>query len=98
MNEEHIIRIFCEVDDFISAMQKNLNPRLLGPRERQRVRETNLSDSEMATIVILFHQSGYRTFKHFYCNLVRPYWRQLFPGMLSYTRFEPTGFLMVLRR
>jgi hypothetical protein len=87
MNENQITRVFCEVDDFVKILKMNLDSRLLGPGTRQRIRKTGLSDSEIMTLVILFHQSGYRTFKHFYCNLVRPRWRHLFPGMLSYTRF-----------
>jgi hypothetical protein len=39
------------------------------------------------TIVILFQQSHYRTFKAFYTQQVQQYWREEFPRLISYTRF-----------
>lgn len=39
------------------------------------------------TILILFQQSGYRTFKGFYTQHVQPRLRAEFPHLLSYTRF-----------
>lgn len=38
------------------------------------------------TIVIAFHQSGYRDFKTFYINHVIKYWNKHFPSLVSYTR------------
>jgi len=43
--------------------------------------------SEIMTILIAFHQSHYRDFKHFYQVLVSAYWRSKFPRLPSYTRF-----------
>ena len=39
------------------------------------------------TILIAFHQSGYRTFKHFYERHVCVYWCAEFPHLVSYSRF-----------
>ena len=39
------------------------------------------------TIVIAFHGSGYKTFKAFYTQKVRPHWREAFPELVSYNRF-----------
>ena len=39
------------------------------------------------TLLIAFHQSGYRTFKHFYERHVCVYWRAEFPNLVSYSRF-----------
>ena len=50
MTIDGIIRVFCEVDDFVLLMQKCLNPKLLGAHERQRLCQTGLSESEMMTI------------------------------------------------
>ena len=41
------------------------------------------------TILIAFHQSTYRTLKHFYLKHVCVYWRTAFPHLLSYSRFVP---------
>jgi len=61
----------------------------MGLGKARRGPEPELSVSEMMTIVILFHQSNYRTFKHFYghvCTHFRPY----FPKLISYDRFVHT--------
>jgi transposase len=39
------------------------------------------------TILIAFHQSHYRDFKAYYCELVLKSWRSEFPDLVSYTRF-----------
>ena len=39
------------------------------------------------SILILFQQSGYRTFKGFYLEHVQGHLRQEFPRLVSYTRF-----------
>lgn len=88
MTPDRILEIFCAVDDFVQQLERELKTRLLpSPTHRRRHRATGLCESEMMTLLILFHQSGYRTFKHFYTNHVQPSWRPLFPGMLSYNRF-----------
>ncbi len=39
------------------------------------------------TIVIAFHQSSYKNFKHFYLCYVFKYLRGQFPALVSYSRF-----------
>ena len=39
-------------------------------KRKYKPRATMLSNSEVMTICIAFHQSGYRSFKHFYLNYV----------------------------
>ena len=39
------------------------------------------------TILIAFHQSNYRTFKHYYQKHVCVYYRAEFPRLVSYSRF-----------
>lgn len=41
----------------------------------------------MVTIMIAFHLSGFRTFKHFYTDYVAVHWREHFPKQVSYNRF-----------
>jgi hypothetical protein len=52
-----------------------------------RGRPRRLHPSEVMTLVIAFHQSNYRTFKHFYLKRVCVYWRAEFPHLVSYSRF-----------
>lgn len=42
---------------------------------------------EILTITVLFHMSGYRTFKHFYLYYVKVQLRDEFPVTVSYNRF-----------
>jgi hypothetical protein len=44
----------------------------------------------MITILILFHQSGYRTFKDFYLKFLAVHLRGCFPRLTSYSRFVGT--------
>ena len=46
-----------------------------------------MSLSEVMTIAIAFHGSGYRTFKEFYTLQVQPHWKKAFPNLVSYNRF-----------
>ena len=39
------------------------------------------------TLLIALHESGYRTFKHFYQKHVCVYWCAEFPNLVSYSRF-----------
>ena len=50
-------------------------------------RETTLSKAEIMLIIMLFHDSGYRCFKHFYLDYVCKHLRHLFPKVVSYNRF-----------
>ena len=43
---------------------------------------SRLSLSEVMTIVIAFHGSGYRTFKEFYTLQVLPHWKRAFPQLV----------------
>jgi len=43
--------------------------------------------SEVMTIVVSFHQSGYRTFKDYFLRYVQPHLRGAFPHLVSYSRF-----------
>jgi hypothetical protein len=51
------------------------------------VRQPGLHESEIMTIVIYFHQSGYRNFKDYYTKHVQVELCSEFPQMVSYSRF-----------
>lgn len=80
-------RIFCEVDDFCQAFEPQWNQQLLHSGEIKRQKASSLSLSEVMTLIIAFHRSNYRTFKHYYTGYVTKYWRGAFPTLVSYTRF-----------
>ena len=78
--------LYCEVDDFYLALQSEIHHLQVGKQEN-RGRRKRMSDSEVMTIVILFHLLGYRNFKTFYLGYVRRHLQSEFPKALSYTRF-----------
>jgi hypothetical protein len=82
-----LLKLFCDVDDFWQVFQPIWEQQLLAEGSCQRRRETNLSMSEIMTIIILFHQSGYRHFKDFYLRHVCQHLKGAFPKLVSYNRF-----------
>jgi len=82
-----LLELFCAVDDFCQTFEPQWQQILLGQGVRQRRREPKLCLSERMTILIHFHQSGYRHFKDYYLRHVCQHLRQEFPGLLSYPRF-----------
>jgi hypothetical protein len=77
-----LLKLFCAVDDFCQQMQKRQLP-----KDGRRVRQPGLYESEIMTIMIHFHQSGYRDFKSYYTRHVQPHLRRAFPELVSYSRF-----------
>lgn len=81
-----LIALYCSIDDFWKSFRQEWDKHLIDNGKEKRGPEPELSVSEMMTIVILFHQSNFRTFKHFY-HYVRNYLRKEFPNLISYSRF-----------
>lgn len=86
-NVTKITSIYCHVDDLIKVYKEHRNHNLIPGREGKRNREHNLSLSEMLTIMIGFHLSGYRTFKHYYLYCIKHQYKNCFPEAMSYDRF-----------
>ena len=81
--------LFCDVDDFYNDFERYCErpvARLPYDGVAKQYR-SQLGISEVMTIVIAFHSSGYRTFKDFYQQRVLPEWRSAFPNLVSYGRF-----------
>lgn len=89
-----ILELFCDVDDFCQALppfQFSLPRPALGEQvghSRQiRNRPTGLHRSEIMTILIAFHQSGYRQFKAYYTTEILKHGQADFPKAPKYSRF-----------
>ena len=85
--ENTLTTLFVLVDDFCKEFIPAWDKRLLENKLMKRKRTGNLSPSEIMTICIHFHQSHYRTFKHYYNDHVCQHLRYLFPKLVSYERF-----------
>ncbi len=82
-----ILPIFCDIDDFCLFFEPIWKQRLLVAHERQRNRPSTLCLSEVMTIIVLFHSSGYRNFKTYYTAHVLKHMAGAFPRLVSYNRF-----------
>lgn len=81
---DKITDIFCIVDEFCTNFDKTTQPFLLGKPSKKPPR---MSKSEVITIYLLFHLSGFRCFKHFYIFYVQKHMQKEFPKTVSYNRF-----------
>lgn len=82
-----LTEIFCIIDDFCNSFDRKYQHFFLNSLNRKRKKACSISLSEIMTIVILFHMSGYRTFKDFYLLNVCKDLKAYFPKSLSYSRF-----------
>ena len=88
LHEHELIRIFCEIDDFLVEFEDYQEKHLLpGNKKSNRGPDCSLSHSEIMLILILFQMLGYRNFKTFYESFICRYWREYFPQLPSYVRF-----------
>ena len=79
-------KIYCEVDDFCKTFIPSWENHLLESGLKHRHKPSRLSDSEVMTILILFHQFQHRNFKTFYIHYVSKHLKKEFPYLVSYSQ------------
>jgi Transposase DDE domain len=87
--------LFYDLDKFVVNFKPQFKQSLLEDSKPHRDRAGQMHLSEVMTILdfgelsraVLFHDSNYRTFKHFYLKHVCKKLRCEFPRLLSYSRF-----------
>ena len=87
ITEDKVTEIFYMADDFckfFDAMTAKYALKPTGKRKYHRI--STMSKAEVMLIMILFYDSGYRCFKHFYLEKVCKRLRHLFPKIVSYNR------------
>lgn len=82
-----LLNIFYTIDNFCKAFLRFWRRFLLTNGLAKRIKECNLCLSEIMTLLVYFHMSGFRTFKDYYTKHVCQNLRQEFPGLVSYNRF-----------
>lgn len=82
--DSKITEIYYLVDDFCKEFDNNLSTKIIGKTTK---RPPTLSHSEVISIMILFHDKGYKCMKHFYTQYVQVHLKHLFPRTVSYNRF-----------
>ena len=97
MDEDSITRIYCDVDDFCKALESYCKSHLLPNGKIPKwFPASRLSLSEVMTIILLFHLSGYRCFKRYYREYVCVHMLDCFPAPVSYNRFvELMGYALL---
>ncbi|MCR4623564.1 MAG: IS982 family transposase [Alphaproteobacteria bacterium] len=83
-----ITRLFCLVDDFLKALEEERKKKQIedGKKPRKPTRTPGLTESEVATIVLMFQESPCCNFKYFYKSYLQQY-KPEFPKMPSCERF-----------
>lgn len=88
MNDK-ITEIFYLIDEFCKEFEKAKEDHILLEKTSQtkRNRKFILNDSEVITILVLFHLGQFRNLKHFYIHYVQKHMQGEFPETVSYNRF-----------
>jgi hypothetical protein len=81
---DKITEIYSLADEFCQDFEQQTSSFILGNKPK---RPPRMSTSEVITITLLFHLSGFRTFKHFYIFYVQKHMKSEFPQTVSYNRF-----------
>jgi hypothetical protein len=87
---DRLVEDFCQFDDFCQAFYPHWHARLLRQEAqpaKKRGPQAGLADSEIMTILVLYHSSRFRHFKAFYEGVVLTLLRSAFPKAPCYARF-----------
>jgi DDE family transposase len=87
---DRLVEDFCQFDDFCQALDLHWEARLLtqgAQPAKKRGPEPGLAESEIMTILVLYHSSRFRNFKAFYEGVVLALLRSAFPKAPGYARF-----------
>lgn len=79
--------IFVSIDDFCIQFEHELRKFQLPADPKQRNRSFTMSQSEVMTILVLFHLSQHKNLKHFYLFYIKKHMQAEFPKTVSYNRF-----------
>lgn len=82
-----LLELFYEIDNFCKAFLRFWQKFVLKQGLAKRIKPCRLCLSEIMTILVNFHMSGFRTFKDYYTKHVCVHLRKEFPGLVSYNRF-----------
>ena len=84
ITSDKVTEIFYLADEFCQEFSKTISQYSIGnvPNKKPRMK-----DSEVITILVLFHLGCYRNFKHFYKFHVQTHMKKDFPDTVSYNRF-----------
>lgn len=82
-----LVEIYVEVDDFCKANEEIICEWLKSTGFAKKNHPSQLTLSEVMTILIYYHHNHYKDFKHYYTDHVCVDLRRDFPKLVSYNRF-----------
>ena len=87
--DTNLVEIFYIVDELCKEIEKTMEGHLVArdTSKKTRKRTFTMSDSEVITIMIMFHQGRYRDLKSYYINHIQRHCQRDFPHTVSYHRF-----------
>ena len=86
ISENLLVEIYVETDDLLKGFQQWSESRAIG-RFLYPKRQPRLRASEIATILVAYHLSGYKCFEYYYRNAILGTYHNCFPEAPSYGRF-----------
>ena len=88
LTPDKITEIFCIIDDFCKEYAIEISKKQILPNDgkKHRNRSCEMSDSEIMTILLMFHFGTFKNFKHYYLHFIGVHLKKEFPKQLSYNR------------
>jgi hypothetical protein len=89
LSNDKITEIYFIIDEFTKEFNKTITAHGLNGKDapKKRNRKFTMTDSEVMTILVLFHAMGYKNLKHFYRFYIEKHLKKEFPHLVSYNRF-----------
>lgn len=89
LSNTKITEIYFIIDEFSKEFDKTITAHSLNEKDspKKRNRKFTMTDSEVMTILVLFHAMGYKNLKHFYSFYIGKHLKKEFPNLVSYNRF-----------
>lgn len=89
-DENLLIDIFIKADDVCKTIEKELLSKILASKDHEfhyKKPRCKMLESEIMTLLIFYHYSGFKCFEYFYKQFVMNELTSYFPKLLSYNRF-----------
>jgi len=87
ISDDKNTEIFFQIDEFTKIFEPALRQSLIAQGKKTRNRPNKMSKSEVMTISVIYHVSGFKNLKHFYIFYVQKQMTKEFPEAVSYNRF-----------
>jgi len=84
LDRDKITEIFVLADEFCIGFNETMSMHSLGNKPKKKPR---MSQSEVITIMVLFHYGAFKNMKHFYEYFIKQHLTGEFPQTVSYNRF-----------